>query len=391
METRPHLPVPAKRTRPHVTFAALLALPFATTACSAGDGGASAPPEAGVAALTAVPALPPGADPRALLPAVITEPVFGDSDDPAIWIDRRNPSSSLVIGTDKDDEQGGLYVFDLAGRIDRDRTVVPLLRPNNVDVAYGFDLAGAPVDLAVATERGAMALRVFSLPDMRPVDGGGIPVFDGDPDRAPMGIALYRRPSDGEVFAIVGGKDGPSQGYLWQYRLYDDGTGVVRGEKVREFGSYSGLKEIEAIAVDDQLGYIYYSDEMVGVRKYHADPDHPEAERELALFGTEGVERDHEGIALYTRADGTGYILLSDQQGRRLQVFPREGEAGRPHSHPVRAVIPVSALDTDGIEVFSGALGPAFPRGMLVMMSADRTFHFYRWEEVEERIREGTP
>jgi 3-phytase len=315
---------------------------------------------------------------------VVTEPVLGDSDDPAIWIDPADPTRTLILGTDKHDTNGGVYAFGLDGKIDRARTVTGLKRVNNVDVAYGLRLGGKVVDIAAATERNRQALRIFSLPDMRLVDGEGITVFDGDKNRAPMGIALYKRPRDGAIFAIVGGKDGPRSGYLWQYRLEDDGHGRVRGVKVREFGTYSGKKEIEAIAVDNELGYVYYSDETAGIRKYHADPD--AGDEELAFFATSGFVQDHEGIAIYKHADGTGYLLVSDQQGQRLQVFRREGEPGNPHHHPAIAVIPISALETDGVEVTSTPLGPAYPKGLLVMMSTDRTFHYFRWEEIEARL-----
>jgi 3-phytase len=238
----------------------------------------------------------------------------------------------------------------------------------------------------VAAERGAMAMRVFRLPDMTAIDGGGIPVFDGDASRAPMGIALWRRPADGAVFAIVGGKGGPTEGYLWQYRLTRDTTGVVRGSRVRAFGRYSGKKEIEAIAVDRALGYVYYCDETVGIRKYRVDPDAPDAGRELALFGTTGFVQDHEGIGIYAATDSTGWLVISDQQGRRLQLFPREGSAGDPHRHPSIATIPVTALETDGVEVTSTPLGPRFPAGVVVMMSTNRTFHLYDWRDVAARL-----
>jgi hypothetical protein len=78
---------------------------------------------------------------------------------------------------------------------------------------------------------------------------------------------------------------------LWQYRLEDDGQGRVRARKVRAFEAWSGGGEIEAIAVDDALGYVYYADEAVGIRKYRADPDAPGAEVELALFGGTGFAR----------------------------------------------------------------------------------------------------
>jgi 3-phytase len=221
---------------------------------------------------------------------------------------------------------------------------------------------------------------------MTPVDGGGIPVFDGDAARAPMGIAAWRRPSDGAAFVMVGGKSGPATGYLWQYRLVRDSAGTVRGERVRTFGTYSGKKEIEAIAVDRTLGHVYYSDETVGIRQYHADPDHPDAARELALFGTTGFVQDHEGIGIYAVTDSTGWIVVSDQQGRRLQVFRREGTKGAPYAHALVATIPVSALETDGLEVTTAAVSDRLPQGALIMMSTNRTFHVYDWRDVARRL-----
>jgi 3-phytase len=41
-------------------------------------------------------------------------PATPDADDPAIWVNRRNPSRSLVIGTAKD---AGLLVYDLSGKL----------------------------------------------------------------------------------------------------------------------------------------------------------------------------------------------------------------------------------------------------------------------------------
>ena len=57
-------------------------------------------------------------------------------------------------------------------------------------------------------------------------------------------------------------------------------------------------KEIEAIAVDNELGYVYYSDEQAGVRKYYADPEM--GNEQLASF-TKRCKRDHEGIAIYKK------------------------------------------------------------------------------------------
>lgn len=319
---------------------------------------------------------------QGISPVVITEQVKHDTDDPAIWINPEDPAKSLVVGTDKDVD-GALYVFDLDGKVIEEKTVRNVKRPNNVDIEYGLLLNGEPTDIAVTTERYENRLRIFSLPDMQPVDNGGIQVFEGEDLRAPMGIALYKRPDDGAIFAIVGRKDGPKDGrYLWQYLLEDDGAGNVKATKVREFGMYSGVKEIEAIAVDDALGYVYYSDENIGVRKYYADPNHADAAKELALFGTEGFTEDHEGISIYSVNDGTGYILVSDQQANKFRIFKREGEPDNPHNHVLVKVVDVSTNESDGSDVTNVALNANFPQGMFVAMSDNKTFHFYSWKDI---------
>lgn len=319
----------------------------------------------------------PAAD--AIQPRVISAPTAHDTDDPAIWINPADAAQSLIIGTDKDSD-GALYVYDLAGRIVQ--IVSGLKRPNNVDVVSGLTLGGRAVDVAVVTERELQRLRVFRLPDMDALDRGDLVVFEGDRARAPMGVALYRRPQDGAVFAFVSGKSGPARGYIGQYRLEDDGAGNVRMKFVRQFGAFSGSKEIEAIAVDAELGYVYYADESVGVRKYRADPDAPDADQELALFATSGFAGDREGISIYKRDDGTGYILVSDQQADRFWMFRREGEPGRPHEHRLVRLVDVAAIESDGSEVTSAALGEKFPRGLFVAMSNGRVFHFYAWDDL---------
>ena len=316
-----------------------------------------------------------------LLPAITTEKVNTDSDDPAIWIHPTDPSKSLIIGTDKggDSGAGGLYMFDINGKIDTTKTI-PLQRPNNVDIAYGLDINGTKTDIAVCTERNTNSIRVIALPEMKLIDNGGIPVFEDDTIRAPMGIALYKDPSTQLIYAIVGRKTGPKEGYLYQYRLTADSNDIVKGTLVRKFGQFSGKKEIEAIVVDNELGYVYCSDEGVGVRKYHAHPDSTNAE--LTLFATTGIAEDHEGLSIYKANDGTGYILLSDQQANQFYIFPREGTKANTHDHPLIKIIKTSTDESDGSDVTNVSINKQFKNGLFVAMSTDGSFQFYKWEDI---------
>jgi len=315
----------------------------------------------------------------AVQPVIITDTTIHDTDDPAIWINPDDPAKSLIIGTDKDID-GGLYVFDLNGKIQPDKVVRNLQRPNNVDIAYGLALNGKPTDVAVVTERKANKIRIYSLPDMKAIDKGGIDVFAGESERDPMGISLYTRPSDQAIFAIVGRKSGPADGYLWQYQLSDDGKGNVKADLVRKFGKYSGKKEIESIAVDNEMGYVYYSDEQVGIRKYYASPD--SSGTELALIPNTGFSEDNEGISIYKTGDKTGYLLVSDQGADKFHIFARQGEKDKPHEHKLVRIVKVAAHKSDGSDVTSLALNPTFRNGLFVAMSEGKVFHYYRWEDI---------
>jgi len=317
------------------------------------------------------------------VPGAVTDKVPNDSDDPAIWYNATDPSASLILGTDKGDTNGGIFVFDLDGKLLPGRSIDTLLRPNNIDVEYGMALQGGTVDIAVFAERGRNAIRVLLLPDMAFIDNGGIPVFVGDSLREPMGIALYRESQSGNIYAMVSRKTGPDGAYLAQLMLMDS-AGVVTGREVRRFGAFKGGKEIEAIAVDDAAGFVYYSDEGAGVRKYHAHPD--SHSQELALFATEDFADDHEGISIFQRSDGTGYILVSDQGNNRFHVFSREGRADDPHRHELLTILPFSTNQSDGSEVTAQALGSRWPQGLFVAMSDDRTFQLYDWKMIEDRI-----
>lgn len=326
-----------------------------------------------------------------LTPTKATQPVTGDADDPALWVHPTNPELSLIIGTDKVSakEGGGLYVFGLDGELKQPPLF--LENPNNVDVEQNVRTPdGRLYDLAVATERGRRRLAIFSIDRtsgrLRDVSGQTL-VFRGEKGEsgAPMGVALYKRPKDGALFAIVSRKEGPTKGYLHQYRIVSAGPNRFDARFVRKFGLCRSGGEIEALLVDDEMGFVYGAEELVGIRKYAADPDAPNANRELACFGKTGYQEDREGLGLYRTGKGTGYILCSDQRdnGSLLRVYPRSGTA-----HPELGAIPTSADATDGIEVSSSNLGSEFERGAVVMMDSKRKrFVLFPWDDVRDTAR----
>ncbi|MFC7772819.1 phytase [Flavobacterium sp. GCM10027622] len=313
-------------------------------------------------------------------PDIITEKTINDTDDPAIWVNPENPSESIIFGTDKE-TNGAIYAFDLNGKIIEKKTIRNLQRPNNVDLAYDFKINDTTtVTLLAFTEREKNQIRIYSVPDMKPVDNGGIKVFtdEAKPNyRLPMGIALYLSPINKKMYAIVGRKDGPKQNYLYQYELQAVNN-QIKAILVRKFGSFSGKKEIEAIAVDNENGYIYYSDEEFGVHKYYAEPS--KGNQEISLFGQDKFLTDIEGIAIAKTSEKEGYLLISDQQRGTFNVFDRK-------TNQFIKAIDLTTVETDGCDVTTANLGNQFPKGIFVAMNDSKEFFVYDYGKILKEIQ----
>lgn len=302
-----------------------------------------------------------------------TESEPHQTDDPAIWLDRKSGGGGFILGTIKAGApDGAIAVYTLEGK--RVMRINGIDRPNNIDVGYGFALGKRKIDIAVATERNRQSLRVFEIvPGKGLKDLASLPVFEGEQGDAalPMGVALYRRKRDGAMFVFVSRKIGPSGRYLWQYRLTSDQAGMrMSARKVREFGAFSGTTEIESIAVDAEREHVYYSDEGAGIRKYHADPGHSNSPQELALFGQSGWTGDREGIAIHR-----GYIIATDQQKplTTFHVFSRDTlrEVG---------AFRVGSDSTDGIDLASNGL-------FVAMNNSRNNFILARWQAIAAALK----
>ena len=315
---------------------------------------------------------------------VSTGAVKGDADDPAIWIHPTTPAKSVIIGTDKD-TGGGLYVWDMAGK---QIQYVPLGRPNNVDVRYGMKVGGQAIDIAVTNSRSApKQIKVFkinptdgTLTDLTTASGILTPELDD-----PYGLCLYQRQSDGAMFVIESTQSG-AKSNLHQYRLEDDGNGKVKGTYVRTFGNNMIRKYVEGLVADDELGYVYASDETYAIRKFYADPAHGNDDQIIAFGFGDGISGDREGLAIYSCPNGKGYLLASNQSGTDVKVYRREGDDGDPHKHTLLTTIKTNgSSSTDGLDVTNRPTSAQFPKGFLITHNAPgKQFKLYAWEEIAQ-------
>ena len=312
-------------------------------------------------------------------PKVSTSPVVFEANDPAIWLHPDHPESSLVIGTDKGTyPDGGIFTWNLDG--DQQQRI-NISHPTNIDVRYGMKLAGGLVDIAAVSMRDHREIRIFkvdpvtrTLSDITSPDS--VLTF-----RAPFGIALYKRPSDGAMFAFLSSKAIESKAKIWQYLLEDDGKGRVKRIPVRVFGENTEV--IDGMVADDKLGYLYIAEKIVGIRKYYADPEM--GDDQLALFATtDGIEGQRHGLALYESSDSTGYVLLTNPGTKSIKIYHREGDDGNPHRHGLVTTLKNSmSIRGWGVDATSLASTADFPHGFVVWHNQkDNNFQLYAWEDI---------
>ena len=115
------------------------------------------------------------------------------------------------------------------------------------------------------------------------------------------------------------------------------------------------------------------------IRQWRADPAHPDADREIAVFGRDGFAGNREGIAILGQPGGKGYLVCADQRSgdSEYRIYTRDNQ------HTLLGVVRGGADATDGIDIVSRPLGSRFPSGLLIAMNnRDRNFLIYRWSDI---------
>lgn len=323
----------------------------------------------------------PSQDAQRKVPATAeTEPVASEDDavdDICIWIHPTDPAESIVIGTDK---LSGLRTYDLSGR------QIQHLRSgsiNNIDLRYNFLIKGARAAILGATNRTARTLDFFTIDEKRMLRKVGAIQLDHDP----YGSCMYYSAEKNAYYCFVTAKTGEIE----QWLVEEDIPGHVAGRLVRSFTLSS---KAEGCAADDELGFLYISEEHAGVWKYHAEPGvDDEWHRMVSAAGPfERISPDAEGIAIYYKPDRTGYLIVSSQGSDSYVVFRREGDNQYVGTFSISGGNIDEVTHTDGIDVTNFNLGSRFPKGLFVaqddrdLPGLRQNFKLVRWNEIADRL-----
>ena len=324
-------------------------------------------------------------DGAAITPSAETAPVphGGDAaDDAAVWIHPDDPSKSTIVGTDK---LGGLAVYDLAGN---QLFYYADSRPNNVDVRYNFPLDGDRVGLVATSDNSSTkALRVYTVdPSTRGLRYAAARTINTG---VAAGLCMYHSKATGDYYAFLSDNSGTIQ----QWRLFDAGGGKVDATKVRTITLGSTT---EGCVADDETGDLYISQEDVALWKYGAEPGDGTGSADRTkvdgLVSDGGhLTSDIEGLAIYYRNGGAGYLIASSQGSNDYVVFDRGGT----NPFVTRFSVVDGTIDgssyTDGVDVTNFPTAAGFSNGLFVaqdntntLPSANQDFKLVPWERIAD-------
>ncbi|MEL6569137.1 MAG: phytase [Pseudomonadota bacterium] len=305
-------------------------------------------------------------------PSVETTPMVGlgdQADDPAIWVNPLDAERSLVLGTNKDT---GLYVYDLAGK---ELQFLPVGRVNNVDVRF---------QLAVASNDETNGLSWFRIEaeTAEVVHIGDSPIARIEPYGVCAGML------DGLYTAGVTYKDGTLE--LWS--VPENRAGDVSPFLAR---TVSLDTQLEGCVFDDASQRLFIGEEERGIWTLDLS-DESSAPILIDSVGSEtGLASDVEGLTIWNRGSGNGFLVASAQGKNRYVVY----DLAPPHApRGVFEIVgsPNGEIDgtsnTDGIDATATPL-PGYSKGLLVVQddanpskSRDQNFKYISWEAIERAL-----
>jgi len=274
------------------------------------------------------------------------------ADDPAIWVNRKNPEKSLILGTNK---KAGIYVYNLKGEV---LQFIRCGRINNVDLRDNFYYNRQNVVLVAASNRSLNVISLFVLNKKTGILSDTIANIISGVDEV-YGICMHYNKISKQFFAIVNGKGGKIE----QWEIISDKKGI----KTNLLRSFSVATQPEGMVVDDANGILYLGVEDEGI--YAVNLNSGSFNLSLIEGSTHMnpfIVYDIEGLALLNYKNSS-YLIASIQGNFTYAIFNTNKNCKYIGSF---AIVPGEidgVEETDGIEMTNLACGKKYPDGILVV------------------------
>lgn len=292
-----------------------------------------------------------------------TEPVVSESgadaaDDPAIWVNPKKASQSLILGTNK---KAGVYVYDLKGKT---RQFIASGRINNVDLRDGFVYNGRHVALVAGSNRSINSVSLYVIDHRtRQLSDTLLNIRSGVDEV--YGICMYHQPEGNRFYAIVNGKGGKIE----QWEVVNEQNSL----KAKLVNTIAVTTQPEGMVVDDKTGILYLGVEDEGI--YWANLNAPSLKLELIPFSNESntnIKFDVEGLTLY-RYDNQLFLIASSQGNFSYAIFNISDGNRYINSFVIENGDVDGVEETDGLDVTHLFCGKKYPHGILVVQDGFNT------------------
>lgn len=304
------------------------------------------------------------------------------ADDPAIWVNPRNPEKSLVLGTQK---KAGIYVYDLSAKT---RQFIAAGHINNVDIRNGFEYNDKVVALVAGSNRSINSISLFVIDTESAIVSDTVANIKSSVDEV-YGLCMYKSKTDNSFYIFVNGKGGKIE----QWKVWSD-SNIIKADLTRSFSVNS---QPEGMVTDDKNGMLYLGVEEQGICRINAEP---EADTTLNWLNESSesnpaIKYDIEGLAIY-HSPAKSYLIVSIQGNFSYAIW----EIGKTDNYLTSFVIWESEIDgveeTDGLDVTNIALGKNYPEGLLVVQDGfnynndslvNQNFKFISCEKINKFLK----
>jgi len=299
---------------------------------------------------------------------IVQEPTDGprgELDSVALWVSP-NGTQSLLFITDKlldvvevHDVITNTYVGRIGGS---GSGPGQMARPNGVAVAHDMPTYLGPRDILLVVERDNDRVSAWLLPWLYPLG-----TFGDGATLTPYGVTTH---VDNGIMQAWVTSTGYSPQRVMVYDLsWESGTDFV-GTLNRSF-EVPGDAVLESIVIDPVHQRAIVCDEgNFNIMAYSM------AGSLLTRFGVGVFVDDPEGVDIYDTGNGTGYIVIPDQNSVPMQfeVFDRV-------SFDYMGSFSGPTAGTDGLVLTQRPL-PNLPNGAMFAVHNDSTVHVYDWADI---------
>ena len=284
-------------------------------------------------------------------PSSETQPVSSKddaADDIAIWVNDLNVENTIIIGTNK---QVGLDTYNLSGDLIKSYTFG---RINNVDVFQEFNVGGEKFPLVIGSNRTDNTIflgRLYS-------DGSIKKIFKNDPKsfiEEVYGITSYN--SNNNDYVFISGKDGTLEQWL-----IEDNKGSINMSLIRTI-KFNSI--VEGLVSDAYYKKLYVAEETVGLWEININPNIDLNKKLIFTVDKKYFKSDFEGVTLYEKDNGDGYIIVSIQGSNSFGIIDRKTKKILSVFRIISNKNIDEVSDTDGIDL-AKLSSNKFPKGLFV-------------------------